>query len=207
MRVRLDERLLACGELVRLDKIICDVGTDHALLPCWLVQRGAKSVIACDINDGPLLSARETMGQYGCEGITLVKSDGLRNILFAEDVIIAGMGGELIGRILSECTFLSEDFRCILQPMTKAEELRRSMYRNGFEIISERTASAHGKCYTVIYGRYTGKTAEIDDETAFFGKNTDRAYIEKQLALLDKMGNGNPSCRMLADRVRRKLNY
>ena len=205
MNVRLDERLLACGEFARLDKIICDVGTDHALLPCWLIQQGAVSVIASDINDGPLLSAKETIAQYGCGGITLVKSDGLKNIPFAEDVIIAGMGGELIGRILSECTFLSDDFRCILQPMTKAEELRRSMYGNGFEIITERTAHAHGKCYTVIHGRFTGKRAEIDDETAFFGKNADRAYIEKQLAALDKMGLGSEKYRLLAEKVRQRL--
>lgn len=205
MNVRLDDRLLACGEFARIDKIICDVGTDHALLPCWLVQQGACHVIASDINDGPLLSARETIEQFGCKGIELIKSDGLAGIPFAEDVIIAGMGGELIGRILSECSFLSDDFRCIVQPMTKAEELRRSMYLNGFEIIAEKAALAHGKIYTVIHGRYTGNRTEISDKFAFIGKNTDKAYIERQVKTLDKMGIGVEKYRRLAAEIREEM--
>ncbi|MBR4306202.1 MAG: tRNA (adenine(22)-N(1))-methyltransferase TrmK, partial [Ruminiclostridium sp.] len=61
MTVKLSPRLLAAAEFVRCDKSVCDVGTDHALLPCYLYQQGARSITASDINDGPLDAARETI--------------------------------------------------------------------------------------------------------------------------------------------------
>ena len=38
---------------------------------------------------------------------------------------------------------------------------------------------------------YSGEKKEIDDKFAFIGKNRDREYLQKQLALLEKMGRGN----------------
>ena len=146
MAVKLDPRLFTIAQMVRLDGKICDVGTDHALLPCFLFQRGARDLIASDVNDGPLRAAVATVKQHGAENnIKVIKSDGLRDVPECDDVIIAGMGGELIARIVTECSFTNENTRFILQPMTKAEILRRELYTNGFEITEERTALSAGK--------------------------------------------------------------
>lgn len=190
--IRLDNRLAAAASLVRLDKSICDVGTDHALLPCFLWQKGARRVIASDINDGPLEAAAETVNKYNCKGIELIKSDGLKSVPPCDDIIIAGMGGELISRIISECSFITPDTRLILQPMTKAEELRRWLLENGFEIILEKGAFAAGKAYSVIYSRYTGEKRTCDDNFAYFGKSEDEAYIRSVNARLKKLSKGNP---------------
>ena len=195
--IRLDERLSAIASLVRLDKSICDVGTDHALLPCFLWQSGARRVIASDINDGPLEAAAETVRQHNCTGIRLIKSDGLRDVPPCDDIIIAGMGGELIWRIISECSFISPETRLILQPMTKAEILRRELYRNGFEIILEKGAYCGNKAYSVIYAEFTGKETEISDEFAFFGKSDDERYIKSVNVRLKKLSNGNSSYKQL----------
>lgn len=189
--IKLDERLGTIASLVRLDKRICDVGTDHALLPCFLWEQGARAVIASDVNDGPLLAAAETVRNYCCEGIELIKSDGLQNVPPCDDIIIAGMGGELISRIVSECSFITSDTRLILQPMTKAEELRRNLYKNGFSIILEKGAVSNGKVYTVIYAEYTGESIIIDDNFAFFGKNEDERYIKSANLRLSKLANGD----------------
>ncbi len=192
MAVKLDPRLLTIAGMVRLDGKICDVGTDHALLPCYLFTQGAKNVIASDINDGPLKSAEETIRRYGAEsGVKTVKSDGLRSIPPCDDVIVAGMGGELIERIVSECTFKNANTRFILQPMTKAELLRRGLYKNGFEIIQEKTAESAGKIYTVMLVKFTGIEAEISDEFAFFGKNSDEVYERSVNVRLFKLAKGN----------------
>ena len=192
MAVKLDPRLLTIAEMVRLDGKICDVGTDHALLPCYLYEQGAGDIIASDVNDGPLKAAEATVRQYGAEkNVKVIKSDGLRSIPPCDDIIIAGMGGELIARIVTECGFINENIQFILQPMTKAEILRRELYRSGFEITEERTAQSAGKTYTVMLVKFTGKKQEISDKFAFFGKNSDTAYIEAIKEKLRKKAKGD----------------
>ncbi len=182
MTVKLSPRLLVAAEFVRRDRSVCDVGTDHALLPCYLYQRGIKDITASDINDGPLDAARETIKKHIGEDcpIKLVKSDGLDNIAFADDIIIAGMGGELIARIVKECKFLNPDISFILQPMTKAETLRRELYKNGFQIDAEKTAEEGDKLYVIMKVSYTGIPKEISDAFSYTGLCKDKKYLTKQ---------------------------
>lgn len=190
--VKLSPRLLAAAELVNAEGSVCDVGTDHALLPCYLYQKGIKDIIASDINDGPLVAARETIEKYigrDCP-IRLVKSDGLRSIEYADNVIVAGMGGELIARIVSECGFLKPDISFILQPMTKAEVLRRELYKNGFCIDTEKTAEEGDKLYVIIKARYTGIREEVSDAFSYTGMCKDKKYLEKQKNMLLKAAEG-----------------
>lgn len=200
--IKLDERLAAAASFVRTDKRICDVGTDHALLPCCLCEQGAVSVVASDVNEKPLEAARANIEKYGfADRITLVQSDGLRDVPPCDDVIIAGMGGELIAQIIGGCTFVTAETRFILQPMTKAEILRRCLYENGFEILEEKGAAVSGKAYTVMYVRFTGEKQSINDDFAYFGKCTDPRYIRKVNSQLKKLANGDPK---LAELIRKE---
>ena len=178
----LSPRLAAAASLVRKGGVICDVGTDHALLPCRLYLDGERRLIASDIKDGPLTSAKRTLMQYiGKEdAVCLVKSDGLSRIDYADDVIVAGMGGELIAEIVEKCPFLSNDTHFILQPMSKADVLRRELYQNGFEIRCELTAFDNGRLYAVMSVFYTAKKCSIDDVFACAGKITDVTYLKAQ---------------------------
>lgn len=171
--VKLTGRLSAAAALCRRGVTVCDVGTDHALLACYLARTGAKAVIASDVNEGPLESARRTISEQGVTNVATVLSDGLDKIDYADDVVICGMGGELIMRIISGCRFLSENTRFILQPMTKADTLRRELYRGGFEIIEERTAKEGDRFYTVMLVKYTGAIREPDELFCLCGKITD----------------------------------
>lgn len=191
-RLHLDRRLKTVAEMVRLDKRIADIGTDHAFVPCYLSRQGAKGVIATDISDGPLACAKAATELYGVTDITLIKCDGLDKVPPVDDVIIAGMGGEMIADIISRCSFLNEDMRFILQPMTKDHVLRRELYKMGLEIIREKTAAVSKKVYTVMLCAYTGVKKDIDGAFAFLGKNTDALYLEKVLDKLGKMGKGEP---------------
>lgn len=179
--VILDKRLRLIASYVRLDGVtVCDIGTDHALLPCFLREKGVAKVIATDISDGPLATAKRTCDFYGFTDIQLIKSDGLENILHADDLIIAGMGGELIARMVGECAkkkFTSEDFRLILQPMIHPEKVRKSLYNNGYEIISEKATEDKSKHYCIIYAKFSGECKSISDEFAFWGKMEDEVYI------------------------------
>lgn len=188
--ISLDNRLKTAAALCRKGVTICDVGTDHALLACHLAVNGAKEVIASDINDGPLEAARKTVQQTGVTNVRVIKSDGLKQIDFADDVIIAGMGGELIADIIGGCRFLSADTRFILQPMTKAEILRRRLYESGFEIIEERTAYDGKRAYVVILAAYTGEKREIGEVFALTGKVTDPKFLRLTAEKLIKNADG-----------------
>lgn len=60
----LGPRLALCAALVREGSPLCDVGTDHAYLPIWLLKTGkTPRALACDINPGPLEAARRDGAQ------------------------------------------------------------------------------------------------------------------------------------------------
>lgn len=188
--VKLTSRLSTAAGLCRRGVTVCDVGTDHALLACYLAQNGAKEVIASDVKEGPLSAARRTIAEQGVTNVTAVLSDGLEKIDHADDVVICGMGGELIMKIISGCRFLSEDTRFILQPMTKAEVLRRELCRSGFEITEERTAVDDGRFYTVMLVRYSGAVSEPDELFCLCGKITDPAMLRHIAEKLEKNAAG-----------------
>lgn len=192
--IALDNRLKAAAEFCRDGRVAADVGCDHAQLACWLAQNKSMKVIASDVRDGPLEAARRTVEEQGVTNVKVIKSDGLKEIDFADDVIICGMGGELIAEIIGGCRFLSGDTRFILQPMTKPELLRRWLYANGFEIIEERAAFEQNgsavRAYSIIYARYTGERREIDDIFALTGKINDSEFLRKTAEKLLKNAAG-----------------
>lgn len=175
--ISLDSRLRTAAELCRKGTIVADVGTDHALLACYLAQNGAREVIASDIREGPLEAARRTVEQTGVKNVRVLLSDGLKAVDFAEDVVICGMGGELIADIVEGCGFLTENTRFILQPMTKPDVLRRRLYSSGFEIIEERTAYEGSRGYAVMLVKHTSIPQETDEIFALTGKITDPKFL------------------------------
>ena len=128
-----------------------------------------------------------------------MKSDGLEKIDFADDVVIAGMGGELIARIISGCRFLSGDTRFILQPMTKAEILRRELYRSGFEIIEERTAREGERLYTVMLVKFTGEKCDPDELFCLCGKTADPEMLRHIAEKLLKSAAGMEKSRRASE--------
>ena len=180
--LNLSARLAAISMLVRSDVNFVDVGTDHGYLPIYLFKtKNLKKVIASDIAIGPLEKARCNILEAGLsEKIELYLSDGLKSINLASpcDIVIAGMGGELISDIISgKPEIKSSDVNLILQPMTKAEYLREFLSQNGFDIISEELVQ-DGKIYQIILSRYIGKKYELTDSEKLIGKEDVRRKTE-----------------------------
>ena len=158
----LPKRLSAIAELVPKNSRVADIGTDHALLPIFLIQSGmTNSVIASDIVDGPLESAEKNIKAHGlADKITVVKSDGLVKVcpLSPETVIIAGMGGETIRDIMSACDYSTAAAPLfILQPMTHTELLREYLIKSGFSILSERVIQEQHRFYVIIETQHKKK--------------------------------------------------
>ncbi len=163
--ITLDKRLEACSKMVKGTGTVCDIGTDHAYLPAYLILNNiCKKAVASDINEGPLKFAEQTLEKYGCrDRIALNRSDGLEGIDLTgvSDIVIAGMGGETIAKILSDRRTRNRKLNFILQPMTRASHLRRWLYQNGFEIIRETAVSEERFVYTAINAVYTGISMNI----------------------------------------------
>lgn len=166
--MKLDNRLMAIADLVQKDKIFADIGTDHAYLPVYLVEKGIiKKAIAADLRVGPLDNARDAVVSYGYESqIELRLSDGLDNFKEneVEEIAVAGMGGLLISEFINRTEWLkNENIHLILQPMTHVEELRKTLFDNGFVIDKEVVAKDGDKLYIILsVYYYEGKTAYTD---------------------------------------------
>lgn len=198
--IKLDERLLVCSEYVREGSRLVDVGTDHAYLPIYLIKSGKISkAIASDINEGPLESARNNIRKYGLEGkIESVLSDGLSNISKedVDDIVIAGMGGELICKIIEEASWLKDDSkRLIIQPMSMEEVLIKYLIENKFKIEQEKAVICNNKSYIIINAAFKEKFKFKQDELyPYIGelKNdaASKKYIEKQIRKLENKSKG-----------------
>lgn len=166
--MKLDNRLMAIADLVQKDKIFADIGTDHAYLPVYLVEKGIiKKAIAADLRVGPLDNARDAVVSYGYESqIELRLSDGLDNFKEneVEEIAVAGMGGLLISEFINRTEWLkNENVHLILQPMTHVEELRKTLFDNGFVIDKEVVAKDGDKLYIILsVYYYEGQTAYTD---------------------------------------------
>ena len=182
----LSPRLELCAEFVRGNKI-ADIGTDHAYLPIYLVQSGKiTSAIAADINPEPLKRGELNISKYNLSDIISVRlSDGLKNINPDEvtDIIIAGMGGELIAKIIFDAPWTKDSSKMlILQPMSRPEQLRGFLYNNGYTIQEEKCVISEKRLYSVMCAVYANAAKTPSAAEKYLGriKRSDDANLYDQ---------------------------
>lgn len=196
--ITLDKRLSAVAALIRPGSRLADIGTDHAYLPVYLVQAGVcPSAVASDIGAGPLDAARRTVTENGLTSkIALRLGDGLSTIEAAEveDIAIAGMGGETIAAILEAAAWVKTGgVRLVLQPMTRAEDLRRWLMTNGFSVLEEHLVTDGRHLYPVLAAEYTAATPCEDGRLiygGFFTAEEGRPYRRMMGAHLRRRAGG-----------------
>ena len=195
----LNTRLLACAGYIDRGAHVCDVGCDHAQLAVYLLENGiAENVIASDIGEGPLAAAQRTIKSHGLSGkIRTILSDGLENIPpdGLTHIVIAGMGGETMIHILERCPFALTHVTLILQPMTKARELRKWLYTAGFDIDAETAVQDERYLYAVMRAKFTGTVLQPDTVQSCLGAmdlsdENCMAYAERVYVQLCKARDG-----------------
>ena len=201
----MNKRLSAIAALVQNGSGMIDVGTDHGYLPACLAVSGYDGrLYASDINEGPLLSARRTAAEAGVSSrIRFLLCDGLRLCPPEEidTIVIAGMGGDMIVKILDEAEWcMDRRYHLILQPMTKAEVLRYWLVYNEFAIASETIVEDGGTLYQILSARFGGCT-KLSDAELFTGKRSlcgNEALFDR--ALLRITGRFEKAIRGMQDR-------
>lgn len=154
MNLPISPRLLACAGFVSPGDRVADIGCDHGYLSIYLLKQGiASSVIASDINQGPLESARRNAKKYGViENISFYLSAGVEKIPRDFDTLIcAGMGADTMISILDAAPWLkSTQYRLILQCQSKAPALRQYLSSQGWRITEESVLRDGRFLYTVM---------------------------------------------------------
>ena len=147
MRNELSKRLQAVADLVTVRECVADIGTDHAYIPIYLTEhKKVKKAFA--------IRAEEHVREAGLkEQIKMRRSNGLEKLSpgEVEAVIIAGMGGGLVMRILTEGRAVAETLQeCILQPQSEIAKVREFLLQNGYQIVQEEMVLDEGKYYPMM---------------------------------------------------------
>ena len=172
--MELSKRLSAVAGLVTEGASVADIGTDHGYIPIYLVQSGkCPFCIAMDVNKGPLERARlHVKGHLLGDQIELRLSDGLKELKAGEveEMIAAGMGGNLVIRILQDSPRVSDSLKClILQPQSEIAKVRRYLNTHGFRIWQEDMVFEDGKYYPMMKA-YHGLPENYEEWEYLYGK-------------------------------------
>ena len=151
----LSERLQNVAELVTPGLRVADIGCDHGYLSMYLTEKKlAAHVIATDINQGPLMRAKEHIRDAGLSTYIETRlSDGLAQIRpgEAECLIMAGMGGRLMISILTNGKAVCDQAReIILQPQSEVSGVRHFLEEAHLRIVSESIVYEDEKYYPMM---------------------------------------------------------
>ena len=187
--IKISKRLCTAASYVRNGAVVADIGTDHAYLPIYLTLEGRVSkAYASDINQGPIERANENIKKYGLENKILTKVvsglDGIESVK-PTDIVICGMGGELIVKILQNSQYIRQNgIRLVLQPMTHISEVREYL-QNGFSTIAENVIFEDEKLYQVLCLQYDGGFHPLSPIERELGKINIENHSENFIKLLN----------------------
>ena len=167
------KRIRAIATLINdKDKTVADIGTDHGYLTKVLIEENrAKAVIATDISKASLEKTANLAKKYGfLDKILLKVGDGLKilNKGEAQIVVIAGMGGNEIIKILEENTDKTFD-KFIFQPMQNTINLREYLIKQNYEILKDFIVKARKKFYNTIVARFSTNKQNLSKKQIEFG--------------------------------------
>ena len=192
--MQLSQRLSSVASMVTAGNCLADVGTDHGYVPIYLYERNIiPRAIAMDVNKGPLERAALHIAESGMkEAIETRLSAGLTALKpgEADSVVIAGMGGPLIIRILSAHPEVTESLKeLILQPQSEISEVRIWLYEQGYEIVEEHMVFEDGKYYPMFMALKNPEAEKLTDLEYKYGKisvlgepEVLRAYLVREIA-------------------------
>lgn len=170
--MELSIRLKTVAEAVTPGLVPADIGTDHGYVPIYLVKHDiCPKAFAMDVNPGPLSRAKDHIIKEGLEDrITTRLSNGLEKLSPKEvdSIIIAGMGGDLICKILAASPeFIRAGKELILSPHAEWFKVRHFLHDCHYDICKEWFLKEDGKYYVVIKARPADDQATQPDSISW----------------------------------------
>ena len=196
---KLSRRLLAVAEYVPAGARLADIGSDHAYLPAYLALNDKISyAVAGEVVQGPFENAEHEIKKEGLTEIIKPRlADGLAAINpddKIDTITICGMGGSLIRDILEAGKAKLEDHPfLILQPNVGAENVRRWLMNNHYQIEDEQIISEDGHVYEIIVAGFAAEQVSLSQNELIFGpvllQHKNAAFIQKWEGELKKLEN------------------
>ena len=140
--MELSNRLETIASFVTEGYVVADIGTDHGYIPIYLTSNGnCPRAYAMDVNKEPLSRAKTHIEEENAgEVVSCILSDGLHELPQddVDSIVIAGMGGDLVVRILEQdFDKLANVKELILSPQSHLERVRHFLNDHGFRILEE----------------------------------------------------------------------
>ena len=199
--MKLTGRLECIANMVKPCSVLCDIGTDHAYIPMFLVRNCKISYgIASDIREGPCGIALSNIVENDLQDkIEVRRGNGFESIKEGEcdSAVIAGMGGNMIISIFQrDSNILRTLKQVVLQPQNAHEILREYLYVNGYDIENESIVYDDGKFYVVMSVRYDGTRREKQRINYYIGERLIesrdkflKAFLTKEIERLSRILN------------------
>lgn len=195
--MKLSNRLRMIADKIPAGSRLADIGSDHALLPVYLAERGRiTSAVAGELNEGPWEAAAKQIRQAGLKGLVEArKGNGLDVITSGEvDVIsIAGMGGSLIVQILTQGRNIEQHLnkflgvkRLVLQPNVGEDQVRRWLVDNEWVLVQEDILEEDNQTYEILTADKL-PDSETRNKVLYSGYSTARGFTISE-ELLFKLG-------------------
>lgn len=181
--IKLTDRLQVLADQIEQKETMADIGTDHGFLPMALWERHiCPKVIMSDVSPGSLEKARENAASlYPEEVFDLRLGNGIQVLQKGEvdAVVMAGMGGALMIRILSEDPEKTRSFKkLVLQPRNGQGKLRRWLLSNGFFITKESLVQEGKYICEVLTVSAPSEGPKVSEGSPFTGRHMLRPEAE-----------------------------
>lgn len=183
---KLSNRLKVVADYVEDNSKVIDIGCDHGLLSIYLVNNKKNiKVIASDINNNALSSARSNIKEYKLEDkIDIRLGKGLEVVSPEEidTIVIAGMGSNTIVGILKYAKDkLKYVDSIIIQSNTDLYFLRKNITKLGYYIEDETLVEDKNIIYTII--KFKKGTRRYNYKELYLGpiliNKKDKLFIKK----------------------------
>lgn len=187
------KRLETIIKHINTNDIVADIGCDHGyLLKLAIEQKNIKKGYAIDNKVGPLDSAKNNLKLFN--NIEFILSDGLLNVNCNDIncVVIAGMGGMLIQKIIFDSLDKFKNInKLILCPNRNIDKLRLFLTSQGFKIVDEDIIYEFGQYYEIIVVEIGEQ--KLSYEELYFGpvliKKKSEIFINKWKEYYNKIKN------------------
>lgn len=176
-KLTLSKRLQKVAEFVQMDQMILDIGSDHAYLPIYLIQKKLiPAAIAGEVVEGPYKKTKEQVALNDLsEKISTRLGSGFDVLEEWEEIgsaFVCGMGGILISEIIKKGLLdkkVGKNTRLILQPNNNEKHLRELLMNQQFKIDEERIIRENSKYYEVIVASRSKMKVNYNETELIFG--------------------------------------
>lgn len=177
-------RIKTIASLVDAKDSILDIGTDHALLPIFLIKNNIVSIAdGSDISNKVLSNAKENVFKYNLEDkINLYLSDGVKQIDISKynTLIITGMGFSTIKSIIDNADLKHID-KLIIQSNNNLDELRKYLNEISFSIVDEICLKDKDINYDIIVSHKGKQSLSEQEYMCGIYKNDNKWYYQENL--------------------------